>query len=226
MQQTVKDWHPDEQPRERLASQGARSLTTAELVAVLLRTGTRSRNVLELSRYILRQTTLRQMEQMSVQELSEINGIGPAKAVTLMAAIELGRRYQAELSDVRPLFNTPKKVADYFIPRFGDRETEHFIAVYLNQSNRMIEFKLISSGLINETLVHPREVMRAAVRCLAAKIILIHNHPSGKCEPSQNDIQITGQIVEAGTVVGIPVVDHLILTATRHFSFKNAGLIP
>lgn len=216
----IKDWAEEDRPREKLLKLGSRNLSLSELLAILIRTGTQEKSAIDIARELSEEFRLKQLAEMSVQDLSKIKGIAKTKAITLLAAIEIGRRYQTELNTKAEKLNRPEKIARYFIPRFGDAATERFIVVMLNQSNLMIEYKVISEGLINETLIHPREVFSAAVKSMAAKIIVIHNHPSGKLEASKSDILVTKNLIDASKIIGIPLVDHLIITSTSYLSMR------
>lgn len=223
---SVKEWNAGEQPRERLISQGARSLTDAELLAILLRTGTQGKDVVEVSRTILhRFGSLTALAARDVRELQQIKGIGPTKAVTLAAAFELGRRIEIEPFASRPRIEGPEDVANLFIPLLRDARKEQFHVLVLNSANQVIRRELISEGNLNSSIVHPREVFRPAIVENAASIIGLHNHPSGNPTPSKEDINITKQLVETGKILGIPFHDHIIIAGESYVSLRERGYI-
>jgi DNA repair protein RadC len=224
---TVKDLPLDDRPREKLLLRGAHSLSDAELIAILLRTGKKGKSVLEIARELLKnEGTLAALAAKSVDSIQKIDGIGKDKAATLAAGFELSRRIQ---SQARLLSNnkitSPQDVAEIFIPLLRDELKERFIVVCLNSSNKIIKHETISIGNLNSSIVHPREIFKVAIDCLSASIILIHNHPSGNLEPSNEDISITKKIVEAGKLMDIPVFDHLIVASEGYTSFVEKRLI-
>lgn len=224
---TVKDLPLDDRPREKLLIRGAQSLTDAELVAIILRTGKKGMSVLEIAReLIISEGNLAGLASKSVDSLQKVDGIGRDKAATLAAVFELSRRIQSQskLYSNRKI-TSPKDVADIFIPLLRDEQKEKFIAVCLNSANKIIKHETISIGNLNSSIVHPREIFKVAIDCLSASVILIHNHPSGNLEPSNEDISITKKIVEAGKMMDIPVFDHLILGGDGYTSFVEKRFI-
>jgi len=224
---TIKDLPLDDRPREKLLLRGAHNLSDAELIAILLRTGKRGKSVLEIARELLkREGTLAALASKSIESLQKVSGIGKDKSATLAAAFELNRRIQ---SQSRLLFDkkitSPQDVAEIFIPLLRDELKERFIVVCLNSSNKIIKQETISIGNLNSSIVHPREIFKVAIDCLSASIILVHNHPSGNLEPSNEDISITKKIVEAGKLMDIPVFDHLIVASEGYTSFVEKRLI-
>ena len=224
---TIKDLPLDDRPREKLLLRGAHNLSDAELIAILLRTGKRGKSVLEIARELLkREGTLAGLASKSIESLQKVAGIGKDKSATLAAAFELNRRIQ---SQARLLSNkkitSPQDVAEIFIPLLRDELKERFIVVCLNSSNKIIKQETISIGNLNSSIVHPREIFKVAIDCLSASIILVHNHPSGNLEPSNEDISITKKIVEAGKLMDIPVFDHLIVASEGYTSFVEKRLI-
>ncbi len=229
---SVREWDPSEQPRERLRTLGAAALSDAELLAILLRTGTRNRDVVSVARDLLhafssRVTTDRLIDitGRDLAELETIDGIGPVKAVTLAAAFELGNRVVARSFSERPVIGNPQNVAGYFIPRFRASKKEEFHVVLLNTAGRIIRYDRVSEGGLNSSIVHPREVFRAAIIEGAASIIGLHNHPSGNPEPSREDLAVTRQLVEAGNLLGIPFRDHIIIAGEVYTSLAERGVI-
>lgn len=210
---TVKELPLDDRPREKLLLRGAQSLSDAELVAILLRTGKKGKNVLEIAREIIsNEGILAMLATRTVDSLQKIDGIGKDKAATLVAAFEFSRRIlsQSKWFSNRKI-TSPQDIADIFIPILRDDIKEKFIVVCLNSANKIIKHETISIGNLNSSVVHPREVFKVAIDCSSASIILIHNHPSGNPEPSNEDLRITKKIVESGKIIDIPVFDHLII---------------
>jgi DNA repair protein RadC len=224
---TVKDLPLDDRPREKLLMRGAQSLTDAELVAIILRTGKKGASVLEIARDLIKsEGNLAGLASKSVDSLQKVDGIGSDKAATLAAVFEISRRIQSQskLYSNRKI-TSPKDVADIFIPLLRDEQKEKFIVVCLNSANKIIKHETISIGNLNSSIVHPREIFKVAIDCLSASVILIHNHPSGNLEPSNEDISITKKIIEAGKLMDIPVFDHLIVAGDGYTSFVEKRLI-
>jgi DNA repair protein RadC len=223
---TVKELPVDDRPREKLILRGAQSLSDAELVAILLRTGKKGKSVLEIARELISsEGNLALLATKTVDSLQKISGIGKDKAATLAAAFELSRRI---LSQPKWFSNkkitSPQDVAEIFIPILRDDNKEKFIVVCLNSANKIIKHETISIGNLNSSIVHPREVFKVAIDNSSASIILIHNHPSGNPEPSNEDIRITKKIVETGKIMEIPVFDHLIIAGETYTSFVEKRL--
>lgn len=223
----LKDWSPEEQPRERLLEKGAAVLSSAELIAILLRTGTRNKDVLQVSRELIHAfgNGLVDLAGRDVKELQRIGGIGPTKAVTLAAAFELGKRVVAHSFAQRSIITGPKDVAKIFIPRMRTLRKEQFHVIILNTAGQIIRTDLVSEGTLNSSVVHPREVYRTAIIESAASIIGLHNHPSGNPQPSKEDLAITKQLVESGRVIGIPFHDHIIIAGEQYVSLADKGLM-
>jgi DNA repair protein RadC len=222
----IKAWPAGERPQERLLRSGASSLTDAELLAILLRTGTRGKDVLEVARSLMGEArSLRGLGRISQRGLMSLSGVGRVKAAVILAAVEIGRRVQAACDEDVPLLRTPEDVARRMIPTLRDRSQEVFVVLILDANNGLRAEVEISRGTLTASLVHPREVFRAAIEGLAASIIAVHNHPSGNPEPSREDLDITRQLAEAGRVVGIPLHDHLIIAGNRYTSLAQRGLI-
>jgi DNA repair protein RadC len=227
----ITDLPLSERPREKLHALGAERLDTAELIAILLRTGTGGRSAIEIGRDLLaRFQTIEQLAAASVEELSAVQGVGLAKAVQLKAAFELAARLPKSRA-ARPLLRTPRDVADRLREEMQHFEVEEFHVLLLDTKNRLVRDMKVSKGTLNASLVHPREVFREAVRAGAASVILVHNHPSGDPTPSSDDIKITRELVEAGRLLKIEVLDHIIVGKrdsgrTEDFvSLKEMGLI-
>ncbi|MCU0332301.1 MAG: DNA repair protein RadC [Ignavibacteriaceae bacterium] len=223
---TVKELPIDDRPREKLLLRGPQSLSDAELVAILLRTGKKGKSVLEIARELISsEGNLAMLATKTVDSLQLISGIGKDKAATLAAAFELSRRilYQPKWLANKKI-TSPQDVAEIFIPILRDENKEKFIVVCLNSANKIIKFETISIGNLNSSVVHPREVFKVAIDNSSASIILIHNHPSGNPEPSNEDIRITKKIVETGKIMEIPVFDHLIIAGETYTSFVEKRL--
>ena len=220
----IKDLPKSDRPREKLVAKGAENLKDSELLAILLRIGKAGKNVIEIASQILSKYSKKRLLQMTYQDLVKIGGIDSAKATTLLAAFELAKR-ALEVNDTNlPTIVTPKDVVAQ-LTDLRHNKKEHFIALYLNARNQLVHKEMISMGTLNANLVHPREVFEPAVRHLAAQIIIAHNHPSGDSQPSNADLEITKRLVEAGKLMGIEVMDHIIVAKSNHFSFKEEHLI-
>ena len=215
-----------DRPRERLMQVGVSALSTRELLTLLISSGTSKRSADHIAHDILeRFTSLADLASRDVVELMSIHGMGQAKATTLCAAFELARRIQSEPFSDRTTVSTPAILAQLLIPRMRHLRTESFRVVLLNSANQVIRDVCVSDGSLNAVLIHPREVFRLAIAESAASIIVAHNHPSGNAEPSPEDITITKQLVEAGRIVDIRVLDHLIIAGNTYTSFVERGLL-
>ena len=217
----------DDRPREKLLLKGAQNLTDAELVAIILRTGTKGKSVLSIAHDLIKQDgNLAVLASKSLESLKKNAGIGNDKAATLLAAFEISRRVLSQSKWTHEdKITSPEDVANLYIPMLRDELKEKFIVVCLNSANKIIKQETISTGSLNSSIVHPREVFKVAIECSSASIILIHNHPSGNPEPSNEDITITKKIVEAGKIIDIQVFDHLIIAGDGFTSFVESRLI-
>jgi len=223
---TLKDLPEEIRPRERLLRAGPEALSTAELVAILLRTGTPQRTALDVAEELLsRFGSLDRLARARVEDLLGVKGVWPAKAVQLVAALELGKRLLTAQSAPRPAIRSPHDVARLLMPAMRLLDREHFQAILLDTKHRVLDIVSISVGSLNATTVHPREVFKEAIRKSAAAVVLVHNHPSGQAEPSREDVRITEQLRAAGEIVGIQVVDHIILGDGQFYSFREHGLL-
>jgi DNA repair protein RadC len=211
-----------ERPRERLLAHGAASLANAELLALLLRTGTRGRTATQLAHQLLA-SGLAALAQAAPGELAAIPGIGPAKAATLLAAFELGRRIAAKPLQRGERIGSPEDVHRHFHARLRDAPAEEFHIVLLDARHRVLRSVLTSQGTLTASLVHPREVFRPALREAAAALVLVHNHPSGDPTPSTEDREITRRLARAGALLGIPVLDHVIVADRGYASLRERG---
>jgi DNA repair protein RadC len=224
--QSVKVLPPQERPQERLLRQGADALSSAELLAILLRTGTRTSPAGETaSRLLAAFGSLGALSQAHPAELTRHNGIGPAKASALVAAFELGRRVHAAPPARRHGVRTPHDVAALVAGRMRHLDREHFRAVLLNTRHEVLDVTAVAVGGLDSAPIHPREVFKEAIRRSAAAVILVHNHPSGNPEPSADDLRITARLQEAGRVVGIDVLDHIIIGDGRFVSLRERGAL-
>jgi DNA repair protein RadC len=217
----------EDRPREKLSLRGAQNLTDTELLAILLRTGSKGKSVIQIAQELIKKNgNLAVLASNSFSQMTKISGIGNDKAAALLAAFELSRRIQSQskwFSDKK--ISSPGEVADIFIPILKDELKERFIVVCLNSANKIIKYEVISVGNLNSSIVHPREVFKVAIENNSASIILIHNHPSGNPDPSNEDIAITKKIVETGTIMSIPVFDHIIIAGKNFTSFVEKRLI-
>ena len=222
---SVKDWPEDERPRERLMMHGPGTLSDAQLLAIIIRNGRAGRSAVDLGRELLeRFGSLAGIEQAGIKEICAVPGIGRAKAAELKAAIELGRRHQKP-NLAGASFCSSGDVAAYYRPRMKDLKKEMFRCALLDTKNKIIREEIVSIGSLSASIVHPRDTFKAAVRESAAAVIFIHNHPSGDIKPSQEDILLTRRLVQAGEVIGIQVLDHIIIGDGDHFSFRDNGMI-
>ncbi|CAG5092421.1 DNA repair protein RadC [Thermobacillus xylanilyticus] len=222
----LRDIPREDRPRERMMIDGAEALSDAELLAILLRTGTRNESAVNLANRILRECGgLRQLVDMSIAELTNIRGVGPAKAVQLRAGIELGRRLARRAASDRPAIRKPEDAAKLVMEDLRSELKEHFVCLFLNTKNQVLARETLSVGTLNASLVHPREVFRAAIKRGSASIICLHNHPSGDPTPSPEDIALTRRLQEAGALIGIDVLDHIVIGDGRFISLKEQGYL-
>jgi DNA repair protein RadC len=223
----MKDVAPHDRPREKLERLGASALGDNELLAVVLGSGSRAGDVLGVSNALLEQRGgLYGLTRSTAADLRTIPGVGAARAAQVLAAVELGRRTLMRTHTDRPRLNTPRQLASHLLPQHGARPVEQFGIVLLDTKHRLIQIRLVSSGSLDSTVAHPREVFRDAIAGRAAAIVLFHNHPSGDPGPSADDVALTARLVAAGQVIGIDVLDHLILADQRYYSFAEAGQLP
>ena len=222
----IREWLPDDRPREKLLLRGPQTLTEAELLALVLRSGTKGRSALDVARSILRDVgSLSMLAVRSAREMMRMHGVGPAKAAELAAAFEIGRRVEAGGEDRRTVVKGPADVARIMVPALRDRHQEVFHVLALDSSNAVTANIELSRGTLNASLVHPREVFKAAIDHRAAAIVVVHNHPSGNPEPSPEDLAITRQLADAGKLLGIPVHDHVIVAASAWTSLAERGIL-
>lgn len=220
----MREVAPHDRPREKLERLGSAALGDNELLALVLGTGSRDADALVVANRLLERTAgLNGLARMHAGVLREVSGVGPARAARIAAAVELGRRTLTRTGAERPQLNTPRQLAIYLLPQYGAAPVEQFGIVMLDTKHRVIRIKIVSVGSLDATVVHPREVFREAVSASAAAIVLFHNHPSGDPSPSPDDLLITTRMVNAGAIMGIEVLDHLILGEQRYFSLVESG---
>jgi DNA repair protein RadC len=220
--QKIKDIPRIDRPREKLIQYGPGRLSNSELLAIILRSGKKNENVINLANNVLKKFKAENLPKATYQELKDFSGLGPAKACEIIACFELGKRLlKGKIVD---LYLKPEDVWKE-LRDIRDNKKEHFVIFFLDARNQIIKREIISVGSLNANLVHPREVFEPAVRNLAAQIVLAHNHPSGDPEPSEDDLEITKRLVEAGKLLGIEVIDHIIVVKEKFFSFKDKGLL-
>jgi DNA repair protein RadC len=223
----VKDIPLDDRPREKLLLRGAKSVTDAELLAILLRTGTKGSSVIEIAQKLIsKYSNLAQLALQSAKALQKNLGIGKDKAATLVAAFELSRRVESQSKWFsNKSVTSPVDIAEMFIPLLRDESKEKFIVISLNTANKIIRYNVVSTGSLSGSIVHPREVFKIAIENNSANIILMHNHPSGNKNPSTEDIKTTHTLVEAGKLLDIQVFDHIIIADNSYYSFVENRLI-
>lgn len=222
----IRDYPKDDRPRERLIKEGPSSLSTQELLAIVLRTGTKNESVLQISNQLLHKFDgLRLLMNASIEEISNINGIGEAKATQLLASFELGKRINRLQYEDRFVIKSPDDCAKFMMDEMRFLEQEHFICLYLNTKNQIIARETIFKGSLNASIVHPREVFKEAFRRSASSIICLHNHPSGDPTPSREDIEVTKRLVECGKIIGIELLDHIIIGEHKYISLKEKGYV-
>jgi DNA repair protein RadC len=224
---TIKHWAADDRPREKMINKGKGVLSNAELIAILIGSGPGGQSAVELARQVLNAVgdNLYDLSKLSIDELKQHKGIGEAKAVSIMAALELGRRWSLTSPKERNAINNSKEAYESFLPLIDDPSKENFMVAYLNQGNKIIKMERISIGGITSTLADPKVIFKKALLKEATAIMLCHNHPSGVTKPSAEDKQLTKKIIAAGKIFDINVLDHLIIGENSYFSFAEAGLM-
>jgi len=216
----IKDISKENRPRERFLKNGAMSLSDAELLAVILQKGSKKENVVDMSNRLLSKHGIDKLCDLSLKELQEIDGIGPAKAMQIKALFEFNKRHSLSRQNGKPI-KSAKDVYDYASQRLSSNDKEHFMILHLDSKNRIIKDEVISIGTLNASIIHPREIFKSAIKESANSIILVHNHPSGDSEPSSEDEQVTEKLFEAGELLSIKVLDHVIIGKDNYHSFKE-----
>ena len=224
---SIKHWAKDDRPREKLLLNGAENLSNSELLAILIHNGSREKSAVDLAKEVLKlgKDNLSELGRLSIKELMKIKGIGEAKAITIAAALELGRRRQSANPLQKTIISTSRDIADYLQARLKDYRHEVFAVLFLNRANKINHFEIISEGGITGTVADPRVILRKALEEDAVNIILCHNHPSGSLKPSRADEQLTTKIREAARLLDIAVIDHIIVSETGYYSFADEGLL-
>ena len=226
MRKTIKDLDENDRPREKLIRHGADALTDEELLAIIISTGTKDKNVVELSKEILDSFSYQELSEIEVAELIHISGIKNAKASSVVASLRLGKRIaQRVIEKEITKIEKSEDIYNYFKNQLADKKNEYFYAILLDTKNVIISKEEISKGTLDASLVHPREAFRSAVKKSAKSIIFVHNHPSGDINPSKDDFLTTKRLVEAGEILDIKVLDHIIIGKNDYYSFKKESLI-
>ncbi|MFC3040020.1 DNA repair protein RadC [Virgibacillus xinjiangensis] len=222
----LKDVPKEDRPRERLLKLGASHLSNQELLAVILGSGTKEESVMALAQRVLMHFEgLKLLNDAAIEELVAIRGIGLAKGVQMLAAIEFGKRMNQYKPNERYVIRSPEDGADYVMEEMRSLNQEHFVVLFLNTKNQIIHRQTIFIGSLNASIVHPREVFREAVKRSAASLIVAHNHPSGDPSPSQEDIHVTRRLAESGKMIGIELLDHLVIGDRKFVSLKEKGYL-
>jgi len=224
---SIKQWAKDDRPREKLLLNGAATLSNSELLAILIHNGSKEKTAVDLAKDILKlsKDNLSELGKLSINELTKVKGIGEAKAVTISAALELGRRRQATGSLQKKIITASNDIADYLMAKLKDYRHEVFAVMYLNRANKINHFEIVSEGGITGTVADPRIILKKALEEDAVSIILCHNHPSGSLKPSRADEDLTHKIKEAAKYFDIRVLDHMIVSDGGYFSFADEGLL-
>ena len=221
----IHDLPEEERPRERLVRNGPESLSNAELLAIILRTGSRAENVVSMSSRILSEYSIKQLSLANIKRLMQIHGIGEAKASQISAVFELARRLEIFVEEPKRKVRSPKDVYTLMYPKMREQKKERFITLYLDTKNQILKEETVSIGSLNASIVHPREVFKSALLESSASVIMIHNHPSGDPSPSREDILVTEKLVEGGKLLGIDVLDHIIIGDGKYVSLKDEGFV-
>lgn len=221
----IQDIPEEERPRERLIRNGPESLSNAELLGIILRTGSKEENVVSLCSRILTEYSIKQLSLANVSRLMQMHGVGKAKAAQIAAVFELARRLETFVEEPKRKICSPKDVYVLMYPKMREQKKEKFITLYLDTKNQILKEEVVSIGSLNASIVHPREVFKAALLESSASVIMVHNHPSGDPSPSREDIMVTEKMVEGGKLLGIDVLDHIIIGDGRYVSLKDEGFV-
>ena len=216
----IKDLKEEEKPRERLIKYGKESLSNEELLSIILKTGTKNYSVKTLAKLLLKEiNNINDLKDITINKLMSIKGIGKVKAIEILAALELGKRvyYLKDNNDIK--LNSIDKIFEYFRYMLMYEHQENFIAVYLDSTLRLISYKILFKGTLNTSIVHPREIFKYAFLESAYSIVIIHNHPSGEVIPSKQDVELTNKLFEIGSLMGVPILDHIIIGKDKYYSF-------
>lgn len=216
----IKDLPITELPRERLLKYGAKNMSNQDLISIILRTGSKDNNVKEISNQVLSKiNNINDLDDLSVLELTEIKGLGKVKAITLLAAIELGKRVANKVLTENIILNNTELVHSYFGNLIGFSKQEELLVILLDNKKRLISYKIMFMGTIDASIAHPREIFNYGIKERASGIIVMHNHPSGAIIPSSEDKKLTNSLIETGKIIGIPLIDHLITNGINYYSF-------
>lgn len=223
----IKSWAEEDRPREKLSLKGKGTLSDAELIAILIGSGNKKDTAVELSKKILASINndLNQLGKLTINDLTQFNGIGEAKAISIIAALELGRRRKEAVSEKKPIINSSQKAYESMSAILSDLPHEEFWTIYLNRRNELIKKVFISKGGVAGTVADTKIIFKHALELLASAVILFHNHPSGNLKPSQADVQLTKKLKETGNIMDVLVVDHIIVGEKNYFSFADEGMI-
>lgn len=224
---SIKQWAEEDRPREKLILKGRAALSEAELIAILIGSGTPRISAVDLAKSILAATNndLNQLARLSLTDLKKFNGIGEAKAVSIISALELGRRRKNMDSDEKPKISSSIDAYNYLKPNLLDLDHEQFWVLFLNRANKILKPEMISAGGVSGTVVDAKLIFKKALEVLASSIVLAHNHPSGNRQPSEQDIKLTKKLKSAGLTLDIPVLDHIIFTDEGYFSFSDESML-
>jgi DNA repair protein RadC len=221
----IREMPEDERPRERLLKYGPEALSNAELLAIILRTGTQKENIINLCSRIFSEYSIKQLSQANISKLTEIHGIGNAKAAQIAAVFELARKLEGFTDEPRRKIRSPADVYSLLYPKMREQKRERLVALLLDTKNQVLREEVISIGSLNANIVHPREVFKAALMESCASVILSHNHPSGDPTPSREDIAVTEKLIEGGKLLGIDVLDHVVIGDGKYVSLKDEGYV-
>ena len=225
--QSIKNWATEDRPREKMLEKGREALSDAELIAILIGSGNNKESAVDLSRRIMRDVddNLVQLSQLTINDLTRYNGIGEAKAVSILAALELGRRRRFAEASTQAFIKNSKDAFEYFYMRMADIEHEQLWVMLLNPANKVIKMTKVSDGGVNGTSADPKRIFKIALENNATAIMLCHNHPSGNVLPSESDKTLTRNIINGGKLLEIKILDHIIIGIDKYFSFADSGLI-
>ena len=221
----IREMPEDERPRERLLKYGPEALSNSELLAIILRTGSRKENVVNMCSRIFSEYSLKRLSQANIKQLMQIHGIGAAKAAQIAAVFELARKLEGFTDEPKRKIRSPADVYSLLYPKMREHKRERLVALLLDTKNHVLREEVISIGSLNANIVHPREVFKAALMESCASVILSHNHPSGDPTPSKEDIAVTEKLVEGGKLLGIDVLDHVVIGDGRYVSLKDEGYV-
>ena len=221
----IKQWAADDKPREKMLARGADALSATELLAILINNGTRSKSAIDLSRELLQLggNSLSSLAKMSLKDLQKVKGVGPAKAVAIKAALQLGILLEEEALNQLPVLRSSKDIAVYLRKRLQHESRESFIVVYLNKANRVLATEVVSTGGVTGTIADPKIIFKRALELQASHLILSHNHPSGNLRPSEADRKLTDKIKQAARLIDMEVIDHIIVSDQGYYSFADLG---